>query len=312
MHARSRRRAPVSFWVVRDLTGLRDTPMLLRALLIALAAASAAGAGSGSASGSAASGSASVPWSTDLCRAYTMEGALAHLSSMGHNTTQAALVQYCLFTVCRAGAQADYKVSCQAGIDHGFVSHFREEQVQRPSLNWAIIFLVTCTLCGAAFSVCFPVWLPYTVGLLVVGVVLGILSQALAGQQDCPHFALLSSDENHDGLISRDEWNHFICAGCVANSVCLSPASRTGAEFAGSCGDGTASPSGCRYTWEGLNAPWTSSSMLSETNQNTRRHLEAHGRQLASAGVDHSKYLTADELWTPACDLLPVWGPHTL
>ena len=48
----------------------------------------------------------------------------------------------------------------------------------------------SCAPCAQFFRKVFPKWLPYTVGLLIIGIVLGILAQYLATRQDCPMYAL--------------------------------------------------------------------------------------------------------------------------
>ena len=48
----------------------------------------------------------------------------------------------------------------------------------------------------------FPKWLPYTVGLLIVGMAFGIIAQSLVARADCPMYAL-KYDMDADGYISR-------------------------------------------------------------------------------------------------------------
>lgn len=62
--------------------------------------------------------------------------------------------------------------------------------------------------------------LPYTVVLLLVGMMLGAIAQSLVLGVDCPMYAL-RHDRDGDGVVSRAEWDEFVCAGCHTSSFCI-------------------------------------------------------------------------------------------
>ena len=174
--------------------------------------------------------------------------------------------------------------------------------MKRQSLHWSIFFLISCALFGVLFRMIFPTWLPYTVGLLLVGFFAGVLGHALGASEDCPMYALMSNDVDGDNMISRAEWDNFVCVGCVQGSVCLSGYN----GLRSTCGDGSANPAGCRWTFDQLNSEWKTTMMLAESNTNTRRlgalfdrpsDRIASGRKLSAAahGVDLGSVLTADD-----------------
>ena len=164
---------------------------------------------------------------------------------------------------------------------------------------WPVFFLCWTVLLGSFLSRVFPKWLPYTVGLLLVGFALGTIAQSLELAVDCPMYAQLH-DRNRDGLVSRSEWDRFVCAGCDAHSVCAAwdtevfptlLAQNTPVEGLGdfiargpdsqkpySCG-----PDQCGYTFEELDRPWKITDMLAESVKATYR--SAH-RRLGSAAPD--------------------------
>ena len=63
---------------------------------------------------------------------------------------------------------------------------------------------------GALMRLYFPVWLPYTVGLLIVSLIFGIIAQAAFQGTDCPSRAFAYAGDDH--VVSRKEWNRFIGA----------------------------------------------------------------------------------------------------
>ena len=62
---------------------------------------------------------------------------------------------------------------------------------------------------GVACKLWFPPWVPYTVGLLIIGMAAGLLSEFLAANPRCPWHALTYMDADHDGSISRAEYARF-------------------------------------------------------------------------------------------------------
>ena len=122
-------------------------------------------------------------------------------------------------------------------------------------------------------------------------------------------YALLH-DNNQDGVVSRAEWDEFICAGCHNNSICMSSAWFT-------CGDGSADGGpACRYSFEYLDSPFKVTAMLAEQismpSGSHRRSLSdsssaSSGGSASGSAQDRTSgdgSLSADELWTPSCNLL--------
>ena len=122
----------------------------------------------------------------------------------------------------------DFSRACHDG--HG--GHGHVQVAYHGALQWKIFFLAAGLLFGAFGKRKFPAWVPYTVGLLLVGFVLGMFRSLLAQRAVCPMKALDSFDSDHNGAISREEWALFTCADCVADAVCADPAR--------SCGGGDA------------------------------------------------------------------------
>ena len=151
------------------------------------------------------------------------------------------VASYCTRSVCQSPVEADQKDMCTSDGFHGFLASFTELTTKRNSLMWPVFFLIGSVLTGAFFRTILPKWMPYTVFLLVVGILFGAIGNLLAWQHDCPMFALLH-DVNGNGLIEPDEWNEFTCVNCVAQSFCLTAQSHVGGEYAATCGDGTPPP----------------------------------------------------------------------
>ena len=89
-----------------------------------------------------------------------------------------------------------------------------------------------------------------TVGILLVGMLLGAVAHLLATREDCPMYAILQ-DVDGDHSISRQEWQNFVCAGCKPGAFCLSE-TKEGLGFKRTCGDGSSSPAGCAWDFDSL------------------------------------------------------------
>lgn len=77
---------------------------------------------------------------------------------------------------------------------------------------------------GAVFLRNYAPAVPYTVGLLIVGIALGITAHIMSSGDSCPTHALDAVfDADHSGSITRTEWDYFTCADCEGASVCASP-----------------------------------------------------------------------------------------
>ena len=112
---------------------------------------------------------------------------------------------------------------CSAG-HHGADAEFGSHQ---RVMMWDVLFLILAVLVGALGKKFFPVWLPYTVGLLLIGCLVGGVALVLETRPNCPSFVLDPVyDANHDGLITRSEWDAYACADCHNQSACAAHESR--------------------------------------------------------------------------------------
>ena len=276
-------------------------PSQLAVLVVALLPSSSAAAAAAprSASGSG-SGSSITDWGeltsshpqyeqlSQLCRFHAEAEALRRFAvefghTIGNGTSAADAFYEACDAVCPSAVAPDLKKQCTDHSYHSFDSHFAEMQTSRPNLNWEVAFLVFSLIVGAGFKCFLPACVPYTVALLVLGIVLGAFARQLATQQDCPMYAILQ-DTDHDGVVSRAEYGLFICAGCAEGAFCMG---ETREHFKRTCGDGSARPNSCGWTFDMLNEPWSPSAFLAETKRDGR-----------------SEHLTADELWTARCNML--------
>ena len=240
--------------------------------------------------------------------------------------------EYCASSngACPAPAHIDVQFECSDHSVHSFASDFNHMLKKRLGLMWNIFFVICALLFGALFRMCFPTWLPYTVGLLIVGMLAGGIGQLAATQPDCPMYAM-KYDYDGDGYISRTEWEGFTCVGCHAASYCATAGKGFGAApYISSCGDGSPEAPGCGFGFDWLDSPWKLSSMHAEavyefphgsgsgggggggsgsgSGSSSRRELR---RQFQPGRPDMSRAsfpagdgrLSPDELWTPGCNL---------
>lgn len=230
--------------------------------------------------------------------------------------------------MCPSPEQVDFTDTCMDHASHGFLPTFSEKASGHNSLQWNIFFLIMCFLLGAQFKLYLPKWMPYTVGLLILGMILGLIAESLAQAKDCPMYALLY-DIDGDGAISRSEYQEFTGVGWHLSSMCMSWKERTSQMLSANaayftsvnakisstrdvrtCGDGSANPSGCRYTFDALDGPYKLSDMHAEYAVSSGSG--GHRRALAAASGSSSGNevpgrdgkLTPDELWTPQCNLM--------
>ena len=260
-------------------------------------------------------------------------------ASADHNTAECttdlatAVLNYCL-QICPSPKEIDFRSTCADDTVHTFNEEFQEALGARQDLQWRVFFLIWSVLLGALFELYFPRWLPYTVGLLLFGITFGAVAETLANRTDCPMYAW-RHDADGDGLISRGEWDEFICNGCHPQSVCLGWEQISG-NFATvstgyvnihslTCGDGTANPPGCEWSFSDLDAPWRQFGILSErvydfpslqgsssaSSSTSAGPASGSGTApssppapLSAPSFNGDGYLSADELWTPACNLM--------
>ena len=206
--------------------------------------------------------------------------------------------------MCPSPEQVDFTDTCMDHASHGFLPTFSEKASGHNSLQWNIFFLIMCFLLGAQFKLYLPKWMPYTVGLLILGMILGLIAESLAQAKDCPMYALLY-DIDGDGAISRSEYQEFTGVGWHLSSMhvverahkpdairkcCLLHFRQrykiSSTRDVRTCGDGSANPSGCRYTFDALDGPYKLSDMHAEYA--APRCSGGHRRALAAASGSSS------------------------
>ena len=193
--------------------------------------------------------------------------------------------------VCPSPSSGDFKLECSTHSFHPYYSVWQDALTAQPGLQWNIFFVAFCLLLGAAFKKLLPHEVPYTVGILVTFFCLGLAAQSLVEQTSCPVHAWVYATDHAYGHstiegVSRAEWDNFIGVGFDPDAFCIVGEGGSGNKRR-SCGDGSADPPECRYSFSDLDAPFKLTQMLVEQVAN-----EADG------------YLSADELWTPHCNLL--------
>lgn len=196
---------------------------------------------------------------------------------------------------------------------HSFYSTFTEAQDKRPQMQWTVMCIASILILGALFRMLFPSWIPYTVGVLFIFMILGVAAGINISDVKCPMYAFQYRDAG-SSYVTRANWNEFLCVGCHPQSYCLSRAHPLyDGRAARTCGDGshenaTQPVAGCKHTFDGLNVKWRHTDMLAE-------HI---GYKNANGEYTADDYLTADQLWTPECNLfrdiisLADIDPHAL
>eukprot|EP00441_Pelagodinium_beii_P041071 CAMPEP_0197632526 /NCGR_PEP_ID=MMETSP1338-20131121/9231_1 /TAXON_ID=43686 ORGANISM="Pelagodinium beii, Strain RCC1491" /NCGR_SAMPLE_ID=MMETSP1338 /ASSEMBLY_ACC=CAM_ASM_000754 /LENGTH=930 /DNA_ID=CAMNT_0043204089 /DNA_START=71 /DNA_END=2863 /DNA_ORIENTATION=+ len=210
---------------------------------------------------------------------------------VGGYTDLIALMTEC-WMICPDFKYTDYKSQCSHGhAFHSAYSEYQEKVTYHASLQWKVGFLVFCILIGAICRYVNPSWMPYTVSLLIVFVILGIIAGVAIQAPDCPinayYMTFLSSTP---GYVDQYTWSAFTGTQFAPGSYCASLA----------CGSEDAN--NCRWKFEDLDKKFKLSLMLPES---------------VDAGAGDGK-LSADELWTFECnflrDLLSLadMDPHVL
>ena len=182
-----------------------------------------------------------------------------------------AMKAYC-DAVCPSPRTKDFHLTCIAREHayHGFHADFLHSLNKQPSLMWGIFFLIFSVAAGAFLSRIFPVWLPYTVGLLLIGIMLGAIAQRLNLHEDCPMHAR-SYDRNGDGRISRTEYAEFTGENFVPTSYCREGVSsfidtqNTPGYVKQNTNVHTCASTVCGYSFEYLDGPYKISDMLAES-----------------------------------------------
>jgi hypothetical protein len=181
----------------------------------------------------------------------------------------------------------DFKLQCTEGA-HEFRTTFRSKTTQHATMQYEVLFVIFWILCGAFFRRFLPPSVPYTVGILSIGLLLGVIAEMVEQDPRCPHNIMLH-DKDHDGKVSQEEYDSFTCVGCDPESFCLSSQRiHVWALGARTCGDGSADAPGCPFSFASLDSGWKKSKM--------------HPEEVTS--VANNGYLEANELWRRDCNAL--------
>mmetsp|Transcript_41660 Transcript_41660/g.103526 ORF Transcript_41660/g.103526 Transcript_41660/m.103526 type:complete len:1049 (+) Transcript_41660:99-3245(+) len=259
--------------------------------------AEASGSSHGSSVGNSICSSASVLSNvTGWCRYRSYAELREHLVTELHVEDPDEEVLHQCNEICLLPSAADYLRSCKTHAHHAAYTTWQEHMTAYPSLQWTVFFVVLSLMCGAFILKCFPTQIPYTVGILVVFALLGILGESLATDPSCPHHAWVHASQRDVYVhghkltitaVSREEWQLFIASGFHPDSFCVRGLPDGGVfNKKRTCGDGSLDPPGC-VRFETLDQHFKLSQMQSEAIEN-----------------EVPEYLSADELWTPSCNLL--------
>ena len=296
----------------------RHVTTMLRGLVLmgaphALYAATASsGSGDGSHGGTCAAAiSCTIDEPLHFCRnlSYTEfdEYVRSHCGVEDADERRGVIIEAC-DSLCPSPKAADFSRSCQHHSAHTTHSLWLEALTAHTSLQWNVFFVVACLIVGSVLQRSIPKSIPYTVGILVIFLLLGFTAELLMQGDDCPWNAWVYASEHtvdvhghpQSGMmVSPVQWAEFIGDGSHPGAFCIVGEGGTRGKPR-SCGDGSSSPAGCRWTFDGLDAPFKLSAMLPISVEN-----EVEG------------YLSADELWTVRCNLLrdmlglSVWGGET-
>ena len=96
-------------------------------------------------------------------------------------------------------------------------AHGAATAAARTSRNVAFISIML--LLGALIRMVAPSWIPYTVFIFLVSMLMGIIAHSASVQESCPWHAFEYAGS--DGKVSRAEWSLFLCEGCHPESYCL-------------------------------------------------------------------------------------------
>ena len=178
---------------------MRQRGRLLAAVLWLGTAAAAAdsASSSGSVSGSSSvsdSSSDSCPLTTTLekeqwCRHKPYTELEDRVGKPKDHVLTDKIILACCDTLCPYWKAADFKHTCSAHAFHSAYTEWQEEAHHQSELQWNVFFVAFCLLLGAVFKQFLPAQVPYTVGLLLVFMLFGLLGQGLSDGIACPSHA---------------------------------------------------------------------------------------------------------------------------
>jgi hypothetical protein len=64
--------------------------------------------------------------------------------------------------------------------------HTRPTADYHAAFHWSILLLALCLTVGSISRFCIPTWIPYTVAVLLIGILLGMLAFFLEARESCP------------------------------------------------------------------------------------------------------------------------------
>lgn len=170
--------------------------LLATALWLGTAAAASASSGGSSGGSSGVSGSSSESDGSNgggCLLTTTLEKELwcqkkPYTELKEHLGTDQAILA-CCDKICPNWRAEDFLQTCSAHTYHSAYTEWQEEAHHQSALQWNVFFVAFCLLLGAFFKQFLPTQVPYTVGLLLVFMLFGLLGQGLSDMIDCPSHA---------------------------------------------------------------------------------------------------------------------------
>ena len=107
------------------------------------------------------------------------------------------LILACCDEICPNWRAEDFLQTCSAHTYHSAYTEWQEEAHHQSELQWNVFFVAFCLLLGAFFKQFLPAQVPYTVGLLLVFMLFGLLGQGLSDNIMCPSHAWCHSDDTN-------------------------------------------------------------------------------------------------------------------
>ena len=176
--------------------------LLATALWLGTAAAASASSGGSSGGSSGVSGSSSESdGSNGGCRLNVTEAKewcrlKPYMELKEHLGTDQAILA-CCDKICPNWRAEDFLQTCSAHTYHSAYTEWQEEAHHQSALQWNVFFVAFCLLLGAFFKQFLPAQVPYTVGLLLVFMLFGLLGQFLSDNIMCPSHAWCHSDDTN-------------------------------------------------------------------------------------------------------------------
>ena len=166
----------------------RRASSLRTALWLGTAAAAAASSGSSSGSGAPDENCPLGPPERRIGAEQVLRGTEAgNRERWPENGTDTTVLQ-CCDAICPNPSAADFHQKCADHVPPEY-TEWQDAAYQQSTLQWNVFFVAFSLLLGALFKQFLPSQVPYTVGLLLVFILFGLLAQKLSDGVACPSHA---------------------------------------------------------------------------------------------------------------------------